>query len=167
MVYGKGEHVIYNGLEICLVGETVRRNFDGMGEKEYITLYPAELKTTVYVPVGKCSEMLRPVLSKESLLRLIDMMPSAGSVDIDFSEAVKNGDHMAIVSIMSSIYNKSLDREKCGKHLLKADKRNFDAAKKLIDGEIALAFGIKEEEVEDFINERLAVNASSKNNAAM
>lgn len=63
---------------------------------------------------------------------------------------------MAIVSIMSSIYNKSLDREKCGKHLLKADKRNFDAAKKLIDGEIALAFGIKEEEVEDFINERLA-----------
>lgn len=156
LVYGKGEHVIYNGLEICLVGETVRRNFDGISEKEYITLYPAELKTTVYVPMEKCSEMLRPVLSRENLLSLIDMMPSVGDMDVDFSEAVKSGDHKAIVSVMSTIYNKGVDREKSGKHLLKTDRRNFESAKKLIDGEIALAFGIKADEAERFIADRLA-----------
>lgn len=156
MVYGEGEHVIYNGLEICLIGETVRRNFDGIGEKEYITLYPAELKTTVYIPIEKCAEMLRPVLSREDLLALIDMMPSVGDVDIDFSEAVKSGDHKAIVSVMSVIYNKGVEREKSGRHLLKTDRRNFELAKKLIDGEIALAFGIKADEAERFISDRLA-----------
>lgn len=156
MVYGEGEHVIYNGLEICLIGETVRRNFDGIGEKEYITLYPAELKTTVYIPIEKCAEMLRPVLSREDLLALIDMMPSVGDVDIDFSEAVKSGDHKAIVSVMSMIYNKGVEREKSGRHLLKTDRRNFELAKKLIDGEIALAFGIKADEAERFISDRLA-----------
>lgn len=156
MVYSRGEHVIYNGLEICLVGETVRRNFDGVSEKEYIMLYPAESKTTVYVPTEKCSEMLRPVLSKEKLLSLIDMMPSVSDRDIDFSEAVKSGDHKAIVAVMSTIYNRGIDREKSGKHLLKADRRNFESAKKLIDGEIALAFGIKADEAEQFISDRLA-----------
>lgn len=156
MVYGEGEHVIYNGLEICIIGETVRRNFDGIGEKEYITLYPAELKTTVYIPIEKCAEMLRPVLSREDLLALIDMMPSVGDVDIDFSEAVKSGDHKAIVSVMSMIYNKGVEREKSGRHLLKTDRRNFELAKKLIDGEIALAFGIKADEAERFISDRLA-----------
>ncbi len=155
-MYGEGEHVIYNGLEICLIGETVRRNFDGIGEKEYITLYPAELKTTVYIPIEKCAEMLRPVLSREDLLALIDMMPSVGDVDIDFSEAVKSGDHKAIVSVMSMIYNKGVEREKSGRHLLKTDRRNFELAKKLIDGEIALAFGIKADEAERFISDRLA-----------
>ena len=156
LVYGEGEHVIYNGLEICIIGETVRRNFDGIGEKEYITLYPAELKTTVYIPIEKCAEMLRPVLSREDLLALIDMMPSVGDVDIDFSEAVKSGDHKAIVSVMSMIYNKGVEREKSGRHLLKTDRRNFELAKKLIDGEIALAFGIKADEAERFISDRLA-----------
>lgn len=156
-MYSNGEYVIYNGLEICLVGGTVRRNFDGVSEKEYIMLYPAESKTTVYVPTEKCSEMLRPVLSRENLLKLIDMMPSvSGGGNVDFSEAVKSGDHEAIVAVMSTIYNRGVDREKNGKHLLKADRRIFESAKKLIDGEIALAFGIREDEAEQFISDRLA-----------
>ncbi len=163
MNYNKGDYVIYNGLEICIVGDTVRRSFDGENEREYVMIYPAEAHTTVYIPAEKSGEMLRPVLSKEKLLNLIDMMSFADDkADInkysnaDFSDAVKSGDHEAIISVMSTIYNKGAERAKSGKQLLKADRRNFEAAKKLIDSEIALAFGIKASEAEGFILNAIA-----------
>lgn len=163
--YIKGEYVIYNGTEICRIGEWAKRNFDGVSEKSYLTLYPDGMNTTVYVPKEKCCEMLRPVLSKNELISLIDIMCSIDSAvsddcnnnnDADFSEAVKNGDYKTIITFMNTIYNRGLKRAGTGKSLFKTDKRKFDTAKKLIDSEFALAFGIEISEVESFIRSRIS-----------
>lgn len=162
--YIKGEHIIYNGTEICRIGEWVKRNFDGVTEKDYLSLHPDGINTIIYVPKEKCEELLRPVLSKDDIISLIDMMDgddSAASDDsaddnTDFFDAIKNGDYKTIISVMNVIYNRGLKRAGTGKSLFKTDKRKFDTAKKLIDSEVALAFGIEVSEAEDFIRSRLS-----------
>lgn len=142
----------------------MKRNFDGVSEKEYLSLHPCGINTTIYVPKEKCDEMLRPILSKNELIGLIDMMNDIDSQihdvphdnDADFVQAVKNGDYKTLIAFMNTIYNKGLRRAGSGKSLFKTDKRKFDTAKKLIDGEIAIAFGIDISEAEDFIRRRLA-----------
>lgn len=159
MEYANGQHVIYSGVEICTIGDTVKKNFDGEGDKDYIVLSPLELNTTFYVPAEKADELIRPLLSKEKLMELIEKMSALGGIsrssserrNINFRDALRDGDYEAIISIMNEIYNEKLNREKSGKQLYRTDRRNFDVAKKLIDNEIAIAFGINLNEVEDFI----------------
>ncbi len=159
MKYTKGQHVIYSGVEICTIGDTVKKDFDGEGYKEYIMLYPLDLNTTFYTPVEKSDELIRPLLSKEKLMELIKKMASFGDIcksstenrNINFRNALKSGNYDAIISIMNDIYSEKLNREKSGKQLYRTDRRNFDLAKKLIDSEIAVAFEIEINQVEDFI----------------
>ncbi|MBO5320132.1 MAG: hypothetical protein J6B01_10055 [Ruminococcus sp.] len=158
MNYKIGEYVIYNGLEVCKIGENVIREFDG--EKlEYMTLYPTDINTTIYIPAEKCGSLLRPMLSREELLRIIDMIPDISEQgrdsNIDFAEAVKSGDHKSILAVMSSIYARGQKRAKDGKTLFKTDRRNFDIAKKIIHNEIAYSFGIKPSDAEKFISDRI------------
>lgn len=141
----------------------MKRNFDGVTEKEYLSLHPYGINTTIYVPKEKCDEMLRPVLSKDELIELINMMNDIDyqihdvppDNDADFVQAVKKGDYKTLIAFMNTIYNKGLKRADSGKSLFKTDKRKFDIAKKLIDSEIAIAFGIDISEAEDFIRRQL------------
>ncbi len=158
MNYKNGEYVIYNGLEICKIGDNVFREFDGK-KTEYITLYPTDINTTIYIPAEKCDTLLRPMLSREELLKIIDMIPDINEhscdSNIDFAEAVKSGDHKGILTVMSSIYARGQKRARDGKTLFKTDRRNFDIAKKIIHNEIAYAFGIDPSEAEKFISNRI------------
>lgn len=157
MNYTKGQHVIYSGTEICSIGDYVKKDFDGNGEKDYIILIPLELNTTFYVPLEKADEMLRPLLSKETLTELIKMMKKGETAEngnnTDFNNAVKNGDFKSLIGIMQEIYSKKIKREKYGKLLIKTDRRNFELAKKIIDREISIVFGIEQDKVEEFITE--------------
>lgn len=164
MEYQKGQYVVYNGLEICRIGDLVKMCFDGINEKEYYTLSPADIKSSVYyIPSDKIEENIRPVLSKEQLLELIDRLPNTESEWIadknerkyDFSSAIKSGDYNRIIPLMNGIYNEKNQREKNGKKLLNSDKRNFDTAVKLLHSEIAFSFGIEIDEAETFIRNRI------------
>lgn len=163
MNYQNGEYVIYNGVEVCKVGDNVLREFDGK-KAEYMTLYPTDINTTIYIPADKSDTLLRPMLSREELLKIIDMIPDINEHgcdnSIDFSEAVKSGDHKSILTVMSSIYARGQKRARDGKMLFKTDRRNFDIAKKIIDNEIAYSFGIKPSEVEKFISVRVEKNTT-------
>ena len=79
MKYHKDQYVVYNGLQICRFGEVVKKSFDGAGEKEYCTLFPTDVKSTYYVLSDKIEETIRPILTKEQLLELIDRFPYAKS----------------------------------------------------------------------------------------
>lgn len=162
MNYDIGGYVVYNGLEICQIGETVTKDFTGTGKTEYITLYPTETQTTIYIPTDKSSTLLRPLLTKDRIMGLIRQMSNAegkpkNDVDFNFHEAAKNGDYEAIISMMHEIYVKNRSRAQSDKSFFKTDKKIFDAAKKLIDSEFAFVLGINAKDVESFIN---SINAN-------
>lgn len=162
--YNEGQYALYNGLEICRIGETVRECFDGITEKNYIKLYPTDVKSTYYLPVERMDQSIRLLLPKEKLLRIIDNLASIDDkwIDdkdnrsLDFYEAIKSGDYERILPIMNAVYHKGRERAKSGKHLLKTDKKNFELAKKVFESEIAYSFDMEIDKVEEFITDRLS-----------
>lgn len=161
--YKKGEYVVYNGFEICQIGDIVMKSFDGINEKEYYTLIPNEEKSTYYIPADKMTGNVRLVLTKEQFLELIDSLPDTESKWIsekndrkhDFSEAFKSGDYRRIIPFMNGIYNEKHNREMKGKQLFSYDKKYLENAEKLLHSEISFVFNIKIEDAESFIKERL------------
>lgn len=166
MKYDEGQYVVYNGLEICRIGEAVRGCFDGVTERDYIKLYPVDVKSTYYLPVERMEQNIRMLLTKEKLLNIIDNLNSVSGKwiddknnrNLDFYDAIKSGDYDRILPIMNAAYHKSQERVKSGKHMLKTDKKNFELAKKMFESEIAYSFGIEISEVEKFIFDRLSDN---------
>ena len=166
MEYQKDQYVIYNGLQICRIGDVVKKCFDGLTEKEYYTLFPTDAKSTYYVPSDKIEENIRPILTKEQLLEIIDRLPYTESEWIadrndrrhSFSDAIKTGDYNRIIPLMNGIYDEKNKRERNKKQLFNDDKRNFELARKLLHSEIAFSFGIEINEAETFIRNRIKEN---------
>lgn len=164
MEFAKDQYVVYNGTEICRIGEKVIKNFDGVNESEYFSLFPKDSKSTYYVPADKINMHVRPILSKQQLLDIIDRIPSVKGEWIDdrndrktkFYDAVRNGDYERILPMMSGLYSEENKRAKTGKHLFLDDKKNFEWAKKLLHSEIAFSFGITVEEAEKLIVQRIS-----------
>lgn len=163
MKYCKDQYVVYNGLQICRFGEVVKKSFDGTVEKEYCTLFPTDVKSTYYVPSDKIDETIRPILTKEQLLELIDRFPYAKSewpgnrsnLKCVFWSALKKGDYNSIIPLLNGIYHEKSNREGRGKQLLNEDKRNFETVIRLLHSEIAFSFGIGIDETETFISNRI------------
>lgn len=163
MEYAKGQYVVYNGFEICRIGDTIKKCFDGINENEYYTLFPKDIKCTYYVPADIISSVVRPVMTKEQLLELIDALPDISGKWVadkndrkhDFSDAIKKGDYSRIIPLMHGIYNEKNNHRKNGKSLLNDDRRNFELAKKLLLSEIAFSFGIDVSKAEKFIEDRI------------
>ena len=159
-----GDHVVYGGSEICVISESVKRCFDGVNEVSYFRLIPEENPSaSYYVPEKNAEERVRPLLSREQILAVIDAMPSASaqwSENRDerrhmFGRALKSDDYMQILGMMKGLYDEKQKRSSCGKELISADERAFEAATKLINKEFSRVLGIPEAGVEDFIVRRL------------
>ncbi len=159
MEYQTGNYVVYNGAEICRIGETVKKCFDGVNENKYYKLYPNDSKSTYYVPADKIESSVRSVLTKEQLSKLINELSDSSTEWISdrserkdaFSDAIKKGDYRRIFSLMNGIYMEKNNSEKKGKQLLNYDKRNFELAKKIFQSEVAIAFEISPDEAEELI----------------
>lgn len=165
MMFCKGEYVVYRNSEICMVGENINRCFDGKNSTEYLTLHPTESNGTYYVPVDKLDICIRPVLSKDKLLEIIDSMPQIEGSWINdknqrvnsFGNAVKSGDYSLILPMMNAIYNERKKRAEQGKHISSADEKAYNSAKHLLHSEIAYSLGISSDMVEQFIEDRIKI----------
>lgn len=163
MEYKKDQYVVHNGFQICRIGDVVKKSFDGVGEKEYYILLPIDAKSTYYVPADRLPESVRPVLTKEQLLDLIDSLADSESEWIAdrnarkraFSDALKSGDYKRIIPLMNGIYSEKTKRESSGKKLFSEDKKNFESARTLLHSEIAFTFGIEAGEAEEYIQNRI------------
>ena len=166
MEYTQNQYVIYNGAEICRIGEKVRKCFDGKNENEYYTLSSKDSKSTYYIPAEKIDENVRPLMTKKQILKVVDSLPYVEAEWTDdrnerklkFSDAIRNGDYSRILPMVSGIWNEKAERAKKGKHLLNDDRRNFELAKKLLHTEISFLFNISIDEAEEFIQKRIQKN---------
>ena len=103
--YQKDQYVIYNGLQVCRIGDVVKKCFDGVIEKEYYTLFPTDAKSTYYVPSDKIEENVRPILTKERLFEIIDRLPYTES---EWIADRNNCKHCKNYKFLSEFFNHSV-----------------------------------------------------------
>ena len=160
-----GEYVVYCSGEICRIDERSERCFDGVSKKEYCKLIPVDaVNSAYYIPSEYLESKARRLLTKDEIYKMIDSMPNASGTWYsdknerkDYFEAVlKSDDIPVMIGMMKTIYDERSKLSANGKRLVAADERAFSAAEHLINREFAFVLGIKENDVSDFIQRRLA-----------
>lgn len=164
MKHEVGEHVVYCSKEICLINNIVKKCFDGINEEDYFQLIPINTRnSSYYIPCKNCELKIRPLLTKEEIYKLIDEMPEASTEWCDdrqarknlFNSILKGDDYHEKINMMHALYVKREDQISIGKKLLASDERAMNEAEHIINQEFAFVLDINEDEVDDFIKERL------------
>ncbi len=160
-----GRYVIYRSSEICRIDGFEEKSFDGVTKREYCVLVPVDSGSSkYYVPMDCAEAKLRGLLSREEVLSLIDGMkgdmPDWGESDPNRKERVANvlssGDYRLVISLLHSLYLEKHKRIEMGKKMLAADEKAMRSAEQLINREFAFVLEIPENEIAQFISERIS-----------
>ncbi len=164
-MFSIGDYVVYGSGEICRIAEKTEKCFDGKTEKEYCKLIPLDtVNSTYYIPSDSMDDNVRRLLTREEIYSIIDSMPNAENVwsndrnerKVRFSELLKSSDFSGIIGMMRSLYEERQKRSANGKQLISSDEKAFTAAENMIHREFAFVLGIKANDVDSFISERLS-----------
>ncbi len=163
-MFSCGEYVVYGAGEICCVDDIVERCFDGVHKNKYYKIVPREFRnSSYYVPAENAENEIRRVMTKEEILALIDSIPQTEGVwfsdknerKLRFEKVLRSDDFSDIVGMIKAIHEERCKRTSDGKKLIAADERAFTTAEHIIHGEFAFVLGIKEEDVPEFIRQRI------------
>ena len=157
----KGELIMHETAGVCRVnGETELDGLEGI----YYILNPLYMKdATFYTPRDNGKVKIRPVMSREAALSLIDALPSVDPVKFaNFSEQkqrsneiLKSGDSLQLASLTKALHYEQVRRAKLGKKSSLNDSTLLKKAELLLFGELATALDIEMDQVEAFISEKL------------
>lgn len=161
-----GDLVIYGNNGVCVIKacgslDSASVNKDIL----YYTIEPYYSKgTTYYIPVNSHNVMLRPVVTKEEAMQLINeiaeieelWIPDEKRREYEYREAVKKCDCRELVKIIKTIYIRKQSRIAQGKKVTAGDERYFKLAEDYLYGELAVSLDMTREETKDFVIQKVS-----------
>ena len=161
MMLKEGDLIMHETAGVCRVdGET---KLDGLSGVYYI-LCPLYMKdATFYTPRDNGKVKIRPVMSRDDALTLIDSLPGVDPIKfVNFNdqkqrsnEIRKSGDSLQLASLTKSLYFEQIKRAKQGKKSSLNDSTLLKKAELLLFGELATALDIEMDQVQAYISEKL------------
>ena len=166
MDFHAGDRVVYGSMGVCMFEGTEKRIFDGIGEKEYCKLVPADGSSAAYyVPADSADGKIRPLLTRDQVYALIDEMPDIEPMTCEnshewkakVSAVMQSGSYENMISVIKAING----RRRSGKKLNFSDERTMKNAKRAILGEFSVILGMTESQTDRFICDRLGVGCEA------
>jgi CarD family transcriptional regulator len=164
MEFSVGEYVMYGTSGVCKLSSIEKRNFDGQSEKQYLKLEPLNSSTSkYYIPSDSAENKIRKLLSKDEINSLIDEMPETEEIWFNdtsqrkavFNSIIKSDDYKQIISMVKSLHSQKIKKISGGKRLNSSDENFMKRAENLMYQEFAAVLGIKQDEVEKYITDRI------------
>jgi CarD family transcriptional regulator len=158
-----GEYVVYGNTGVCKVEDITTMDMVGT-EKEYYVLVPVYNKNgRAFLPVDNTKVVIRPVLTKDEALKLIDTIPQIEEIppvndkgrEERYKELAKACDCRSWVTIIKTIYIRRQERMAQGKKVTSTDERYFKLAEDSLYSELGFAMNMDKEDISDFIKERI------------
>ncbi len=163
-MYSVGDKVVYGESGVCRIVEISEKNIAGE-DALYYTMEPCYQGYRIYAPVEDCKVFMRPVISKNEAMDLIDGIPSfrEGAYQCQtlreqvehYESLVKTHSLKDLFRLTSSIYTKRREAIAAKRKLGAVDEKFMKRAEDLLFGELAIALDIPRAEVSKFIEERL------------
>ena len=177
-MFEKDALVVYGRTGVCRVLDVTVPDFCRTAPGERGTLYyvlrPLYQDRIIYAPADNPQLPLRPILTEEEALALVDLIPSVQAkayygVSVqdlrDHYQSMLQTNRCAdLMEMVLSIYAKKARAEQTHKKFGAVDERFMRQAEALFAGEIAASLGITPEEVPDYIARR--VHAAQADGAA-
>lgn len=161
-----GDFIMYGAKGACRIKDITELDWD-VAEKgrKYYVIEPVFKGDLFYVPVGNDKVYIRPVMSKEEVLSLIDSMPevktekqkvrSLQQLARLYQTAIDSHEAADLVKLTKSIHMKEKTAQGQNKKLGQLDISYLEHAENLLFGEIAVVLDIPRESVVSFITEHL------------
>ena len=160
-----GELIIYGGNGVCRV-EKIGPIDTGMGTKGrmYYTLNPLKNKDSrIFTPVDNEKVIMRPTMTKEDALALIDQIQNVETLwigderrrETEYKEAVRKCDCREYVKIIKTIYLRKEARLADGKKVTAVDERYYAIDEENLYGELAVALGMDRDQTKIFVEQRV------------
>ena len=173
-MYQVGDYIVYGAQGVCKVLDIGKREpseFDDEFEvweddaTMYYTLSPFyEKDVKIYTPIDNQKVAMRPVMEKESALRLIDDINDIGMFGIKddkkrdevFKNAIKTGDCRQLVKVIKTLNERRRIRSRNGKKMTSSDENYYKKAEKHLYSEIAVSLGMDGlNEAKEFVSGRI------------
>ena len=161
-MYSIGEIIVYGSTGVCRVTDISQQADSG---RLYYTLKPLFQACMISAPVGSDKVFMRPVITRDEALSLIDGIPAVeveafhSRVTRQLSEhyeaALKRHSCGDLVRLTMSIRKKKAQAEAQKKKLGAVDERYMKRAEELLFGELSVALDIPRDAVADFIAQRV------------
>ena len=164
-----GQTVLYGTEGVCRITE-IQEMKVGKKKSEYYVLKPVYRDgATIYVPMDNATLLnrMRQVLSAEeidALIRQVTREEIAWIEDpnerkLEFSRILTSGDRCNVVRMIRTLYLRRQQLRSAGKHLRTGDDQLLRDAEKLLNHEFALVLNIPQQEVPEYIRQRIEVSA--------
>ena len=133
-------------------------------DRLYYTLKPLyERGSVVFTPVDNEKMVIRPVISREEALRLIDGIRDAEALGIEderkreenYKTALKSCRGEELVKMIKTINARKRSRAARGKKATDADSRYVKLAEDYLYGELAISLDLERDQVKAFVRERI------------
>lgn len=170
-MYQIGELIFYGSTGVCRVADihqtTAHRTCPA---QTYYILQPLYSTCTIQTPVDNPKVFMRPILSREEALNLIDRIPtvhakaysprSIRELSDHYEAAMRTHNSAELLKLTMSIYAKKQDALRQNKKFGSMDERFMKRAEDLLFGELAAALDIDRDTVPDYIASRLEFTLS-------
>lgn len=161
-MYNIGELIVYGSTGVCRVTDIIEHAENG---KRFYTLKPLFQTCVISAPVGSDKVFMRPVITHDEALALIDGIPTVEAeifhsrvtrqLTEHYEAALKRHSCGDLVRLTKSIHLKKVEAEAQKKKLGAVDERYMRRAEDLLFGELSVALNIPKEDVHDFIFKRV------------
>ena len=164
-MYQIGDYVVYGGSGVCQVkGVGTPASSACDRHRAYYTLRPLAGTETIYVPVDTRVSM-RPVLTRQEADALILQLPALSECPVDtknpqlrshaYQASFHANDSAELARLLKTIHHKDSDARKAGRQPGKVDECFRKRAEELLYGELAVALGIPQDSVPQYIHQKL------------
>lgn len=163
-MYQNGDMIIYGSTGVCCVQKIISKEIEKGVEKPFYVLDPLYQDGVIMIPVDT-KVFMRPVLTREEALALIDRIPDIHTqayhnsvmreLEEHYNSYLKSHDCGDLIELAMSIYAKKQELTSQNRKFGAVDERFMKRAEELLDGELAVALGIEKSAVGAFISARV------------
>ena len=164
-MYEIGDYVVYGSNGVCKVMAYGLVDHSGIpSDREYYTLRPYYApNSTIYAPVEGPRMILRPIISKEGALELVESLRSLEVLDVEddamrlqgYRRAFLTCDCLELAQVLKTIWKRTQGRMAEGKKATSEDDKYFRMAEECFYGEMAVAMELDKEGVRAHILEKV------------
>lgn len=158
-----GDNIIHGGSGACRV-ENIGAINTGVKGRIYYTLVPYYIKgSSVYTPVDSDKVFMRPVMTKEEVMDLINDIKDIETLWVKdekkreeiYKNAIRSCDARELVKIIKTIYLRRKIRIAEGKKLTYSDEKYYRIAEDNLYGEVAVALSMTKDEAKEFVENKV------------
>lgn len=159
------DYVFYESGGVCKIEDICTSPLENMpADRNYYVMQSIhDSNEMIYIPVDSDRVFLRRLLNREEAERLLDRIPSVEVIEESnakilrnrYQEAMRTHEPLEWIRVIKTVYARTCARAQKSQRLSETERSFLEVAKRYLYAELALALGLREQDMEGYITEHI------------